>query len=173
MRYCLEHSIQNDVHPAKSLISNWHVPVLINFISGSSSFSFYNTLYFINLFSFQCQLQSKYIVIVFQSASPCYTFSSVILTNQKWWWWVNTQIIYIILLSWHIHKSQSGVCTVVTFVHQYNFISYISLSLKEFQLHARNKKYNLNCKFWRWITGAGFWQARGLNLSLYSFYLKK
>ena len=39
----------------------------------------------------------------------------------------------IILLSWHIHhKSQNGVSTVVTFVHQYNFISYISLSLKEF-----------------------------------------
>ena len=169
MRYCLEHSIQNDVHPAKSLNINWHVPVLINFISGSSSFSFYNTLYFINLFSFQCQLQCI-------SFLECIPLLHIFISNSK-----KPKMVMmskhpnnIILLSWHIHhKSQNGVCTVVTFVHQYNFISYISLSLKEFQLHARNKKYNLNYKFWRWITGAGYWQARGLKLSLYCFYLKK
>ena len=169
MRYCLEHSIQNDVHPAKSLNINWHVPFLINFISRLSSFSFYNTLYFINLFSFQCQLQCN-------SFLECIPLFHIFISNSNKpkMMMINTQIILFSSVNWHIHhKSQNGVCTVVTFVHQYNFISYISLSLKEFQLHARNKKYNLNCKFWRWITGAGYWQARGLNLSLYCFYLKK
>lgn len=157
MRYCLEHSIQNDVHPAKSSNINWHVPVLINFISWSSSFSFYNTLYFINLFSFQCQLQCN-------SFLECIPLLHIFISNSNKpkMMMMSKHPNNIILLSWHIHhKSQNGVYTVVTFVHQYNFISYISLSLKEFQLHARNKKIQpklqiLEVDYWSWIlTGQG------------------
>lgn len=120
MRYCLEHSIQNDVHPAKSLNINWHVPFLINFISGLSSFSFYNTLYFINLFSFQCQLQCN-------SFLECIPLLHIFISNSNKpkMMMINTQIILFSSVNWHIHhKSQNGVCTVVTFVHQYNFISF-------------------------------------------------
>ena len=123
MRYCLEHSIQNDVHPAKSLNINWQNCACFNKLHFRIEFIFilfYNTLYFINLFSFQCQLQCN-------SFLECIPLLHIFISNSNKpkMMMINTQIILFSSVNWHIHhKSQNGVCTVVTFVHQYNFISF-------------------------------------------------